>query len=106
MWWHGGAGLLERSERGTLYAVATHDLFAFGIPEPVDRRISGESVARQGANRADERSRRNPPCGKAQTGWMTDHAGSLAGERVLPTLPPAVGGHPNRNHARTPIQRN
>jgi hypothetical protein len=25
MWWHGGAGLTERSERGTLYAVATHD---------------------------------------------------------------------------------
>ena len=28
MWWHGGAGLIERSERGTLYAVATHDLFS------------------------------------------------------------------------------
>jgi hypothetical protein len=27
MWWHGGAGLTERSERGTLSAVATHDLF-------------------------------------------------------------------------------
>ncbi len=33
MWWHGGAGLIERSERGTLYAVATHDLLAssFGL---------------------------------------------------------------------------
>ena len=27
MWWHGGAGLKERSERGTLSAVATHDVF-------------------------------------------------------------------------------
>jgi len=27
MWWHGGAGLTERSERGSLSAVATHDLF-------------------------------------------------------------------------------
>ena len=25
MWWHGGAGLTERSERGALSAVATHD---------------------------------------------------------------------------------
>ena len=31
MWWHGGAGLTERSERGTLSAVATHDLLAFFI---------------------------------------------------------------------------
>lgn len=28
MWWHGGAGLTERSERESLSAVATHDLFA------------------------------------------------------------------------------
>jgi hypothetical protein len=28
MWWHGGAGLTERSERGSLSAVATHDVFA------------------------------------------------------------------------------
>jgi hypothetical protein len=27
MWWHGGAGLIERSERGSLSAVATHDVF-------------------------------------------------------------------------------
>ena len=27
MWWHGGAGLTERSERGSLSAVATHDVF-------------------------------------------------------------------------------
>jgi len=26
MWWHGGAGLIERSERGSLSAVATHGL--------------------------------------------------------------------------------
>ena len=31
MWWHGGAGLTERSERGTLSAVATHALFDFFI---------------------------------------------------------------------------
>ena len=30
-WWHGGAGLTERSERGTLYAVVTHVLFVFFI---------------------------------------------------------------------------
>ena len=29
MWWHGGAGLTERSERGSLSAVATHDVFAW-----------------------------------------------------------------------------
>ena len=29
MWWHGGAGLIERSERGSLSAVATHDVFGF-----------------------------------------------------------------------------
>jgi hypothetical protein len=28
MWWHGGAGLTERSERWSLSAVATHDVFA------------------------------------------------------------------------------
>ena len=27
MWWHGGARLIERSERGSLSAVATHDVF-------------------------------------------------------------------------------
>jgi hypothetical protein len=27
MWWHGGTGLTERSERGSLSAVATHDVF-------------------------------------------------------------------------------
>ena len=27
MWWHGGAGLIERSERENLSAVATHDVF-------------------------------------------------------------------------------
>ncbi len=27
MWWHGGARLTERSERGSLSAVATHDVF-------------------------------------------------------------------------------
>jgi hypothetical protein len=27
MWWHGGEGLTERSERGSLSAVATHDVF-------------------------------------------------------------------------------
>ncbi len=26
MWWHGGEGLTERSERGSLSAVATHDV--------------------------------------------------------------------------------
>ena len=29
MWWHGGAGLTERSERESLSAVATHDVFGF-----------------------------------------------------------------------------
>ena len=29
MWWHGGAGLIERSEQGSLPAVATHDVFCF-----------------------------------------------------------------------------
>ncbi len=28
MWWHGGAGLTERSERGSFFAVFTHDVFA------------------------------------------------------------------------------
>ena len=28
MWWHGGAGLTERSERESLSAVATHDVLA------------------------------------------------------------------------------
>ena len=28
MWWHGGAGLTERNERGSLSAVATHYVFA------------------------------------------------------------------------------
>ena len=76
MWWHGGAGLIERSERGTLSAVATHDLFALGIPEPVDRRISGQSVLLQGANQADERSRRktrgcqNAVDAAARGGWI------------------------------------
>ena len=32
-WWHGGAGLTERSERGALYAVATHDLLAIGFED-------------------------------------------------------------------------
>ena len=27
MWWHGGAGLTDRSERRSLSAVATHDVF-------------------------------------------------------------------------------
>jgi hypothetical protein len=27
MWWHGGARLIERSEQGSLSAVATHDVF-------------------------------------------------------------------------------
>jgi hypothetical protein len=27
MWWHGGAGLTERSELAGLSAVATHDVF-------------------------------------------------------------------------------
>jgi hypothetical protein len=31
MWWHGGAGLTERSERGSLSAVATHDMFGFAV---------------------------------------------------------------------------
>jgi hypothetical protein len=29
MWWHGGAGLIEQSERGSLSADATHDVFGF-----------------------------------------------------------------------------
>jgi hypothetical protein len=29
MWWHGGTRLKERSERGSLSAVATHDVFGF-----------------------------------------------------------------------------
>jgi hypothetical protein len=29
MWWRGGAGLIERSERGSLSAFATHDVFGF-----------------------------------------------------------------------------
>jgi len=28
MWWHGDARLIERSERESLPAVATHDVFA------------------------------------------------------------------------------
>ena len=31
MWWHGCAGLTERSERGSLSAVATHDVFVLFI---------------------------------------------------------------------------
>ena len=31
MWWHGGAGLIERSERWSLSAVATHDVFVLFI---------------------------------------------------------------------------
>jgi len=30
-WWHGGAGLTERSERGSLSAVATHVLLGFFV---------------------------------------------------------------------------
>jgi len=30
-WWHGGAGLTERSEQGSLSAVATHVLLGFLI---------------------------------------------------------------------------
>ena len=29
MWWHGSAGLIERSELESLSAVATHDVFGF-----------------------------------------------------------------------------
>jgi len=41
-WWHGGAGLTERSERGSLSAVATHDLFGDSV-HPVGLSVLPES---------------------------------------------------------------
>ena len=52
MWWHGGAGLAERSERGSLSAVATHDVFGLwwclqvaGNPKHFFRRIRSDGIA-------------------------------------------------------------
>ena len=39
MWWHGGAGLTERSERGSLSAVATHVVFCFSEPFMVNPHV-------------------------------------------------------------------
>ena len=36
MWWHGGTGLIERSERRSLSAVATHDVFGPSFLSIVD----------------------------------------------------------------------
>lgn len=37
MWWHGGTGLIEQSERGSLSAVATHDVFCVLIRSQLNR---------------------------------------------------------------------
>ena len=39
MWWHGGAGLIEQSERGSLSAVATHDMFGLFVADGYTRCI-------------------------------------------------------------------
>ena len=53
MWWHGGAGLTERSERGSLSAVATHDVFCLfeiedgkRLKSTFDHNRSGEHVVK------------------------------------------------------------
>ena len=48
MWWHGGAGLIERSERGSLSAVATHDVFGeFGSLVKVTGYLWGQAFTEE-----------------------------------------------------------
>jgi hypothetical protein len=56
MWWHGGARLIERSERGTSSAVATHDVFGwFGFGEK--EIVSGHNSSEESDSKSDERSK-------------------------------------------------
>ena len=54
MWWHGGAGLTERSERGSLSAVATHDVFGLrGLDEIGPSKRSEKAYNTSSINRAN-----------------------------------------------------
>ena len=58
MWWHGGVGITERSERGSLSAVATHDVFAvlhYELDREIDARKGQENDKQHDPNDDQQR---------------------------------------------------
>ena len=68
MWWHGGAGLAERSERGSLSAVATHDVFALAFILVSGQKLQDVLPQRRKATRSDCPGRRRTRNRGHQTG--------------------------------------
>lgn len=95
MWWRGGAGLTERSERVMLSAVATHDVFAFWCllakgmtPYELSlqyamgwqRFVSGKAPPT--TNRASKRGHRHNPIRKQ----ISDEIGHVLGNQSMPLI--------------------